>query len=70
MDHSVRAYLERIPIAKLNTLFESDSFGELYAINDKILQDILGVLIARSTEPGSDLLSAIDKIQTLQSNPQ
>ena len=68
MDHSVRSYLERIPIAKLNTLLENDAFENTYAINDAILQDILEVLISRNAEPGSHLLPSIEKIQKLQTN--
>ena len=68
MDHSVRSYLQRMPIDKLNTLFAKDFFEAAYAINDVILQDILEVLLSRNSEPGSHLFSAISKIQEMQSN--
>lgn len=67
MDHSVRAYLKRIPISKLNALFEDSSFEDTYATNDAILRDVLEVLIARSTEPGSERSASIYRMQALQS---
>ena len=66
MDHSIRGYLKRIPISKLNTLVIDDYFEDTYEINDALLQDILEVLIARKSEPGSDLLPSIDQIRKLQ----
>ena len=67
MDHSVRAYLERIPITKLNSLVESDSFEDTYAVNDAILQDVLEILLSRNTEPGSQFAAYIQKIKQIQS---
>ena len=66
MDHSVRAYLERIPLEKLKTLFEDGFIEDGYAVNDRILQDILEVLISRNTEPGSDLSTYIQDIEEIQ----
>ena len=66
MDHSIRGYLGRIPVAQLKTLCEDDAFEDTYAINDALLQDILEVLIDRKSEPGSDLLPSIDRMLKLQ----
>ena len=67
MDHSVRAYLERMSLKKLTSLFENGSFEEAYAVNDAILRDVLEVLIARNTDPGSDLSPCIQRLQEIQS---
>ena len=65
MDHSVRAYLERMPTAKLKSLVASGFFEDADGIDDTVLRDALEVLIARNTE--SDLSSYIQKLQEIQS---
>ena len=55
MDHSVRTYLERMPVDKLTSFLENDLFEDTYVINDGMLQDILDILISRNAEPGSHL---------------
>lgn len=67
MDHSVRAYLERLPIQKLNAFLDDEAFALNNTLNDTILQDLLEVLIARSNEPGSDLSRHIPRIEKLRS---
>ena len=67
MDHSVRAYLERIPIDRLCLFLENDLFQNAYAIHDGILQDILEALISRNNPEDHDLLPYIRKIQKIQS---
>ena len=65
MDHSVRAYLERMPTTKLKSLVESGFFEDADGIDDTVLQDVLEVLITRNTE--SDLSSYIQKLQKIRS---
>ena len=66
MKHSVRAYLERLPMEKLKLLVDNDSFEENYGVNVSMLQDILEVLMIRNEE--NQLSTCIQKIQDIQRN--
>ena len=66
MDHSVRAYLERMPVTKLKSLLENGFFDDTNEIHDAVLQDALEVLITRNTAPDSDLTPYIQKLQEIQ----
>ena len=53
LDHSVRAYLERIPIEKLHSVLEDGFIENSNRIGAAVLQDELEVLIIRNkTEKG------------------
>ena len=64
MKHSVRAYLERLPMEKLKLLVDNDHFEKNYGADGLILQDILEVLMVRNEE--NQLSACIRKIQEIQ----
>ena len=66
MNHSVQAYLDRIPINQLILFLENDLFAGTYAINDAILQDIFEALISRNTAEGGCLFPYIHAVQEIQ----
>lgn len=66
MDHSVRAYLERIPIEKLHSVLEKDFIKNTDASSEVILQDVLEALITRNKAEDGLWTEYIYQIQAKQ----
>lgn len=62
MNHSVRSYLERIPVDKMTELLESDLLKD----NGVILQDVLDTLISRNIADSGRWLPYIHKLKEQQ----
>ena len=68
LDHSVRAYLERITVDKLQLILDSESFDNTDAMGDAILQDLLETMIARNDKENGIWTEYIRKIQINKTN--
>ena len=66
LEHSVRAYLDRMPMDKLLFLVNHYSSQGESPITDDLLQNILEVLIARNTTEGERLSPYINMIMELK----
>ena len=65
MNHSVRAYLERIPLSKLEKFLDDNCTIDNYDVDDDTLRHILEVSIIRNLEDGYDLSAHIRRMQAI-----